>query len=83
MYGLFRYKVVVYYHGTEDEQTYYGIVTGENYGDAMNAVFQDYEYHDETNDEHDADICEITLSAMVNMNNGLEKVYEFGGEGEQ
>ena len=82
MYGLFKYKVVVYYNRLGDERTYYGIVTGKNYGDAVNAVCQDYEYHDETNDEHDADICEITLSAIVNIDNNLKKVYEFDEEGE-
>lgn len=77
MKGLYKYKVTVYEHNTGDEVVHNGVVYGENFGDAVNKVVKDYEYYGTHVNTYDMEICDITISPVIDEKGNVDDIYEF------
>lgn len=79
--GLYKYGITVYEHHIGDELVHKGVVYGESFGDAVDKVVKEYEYHGEST-EYDVEICDITVSPVIDNDGDLDCVYQFE-EGER
>ena len=77
MKGLYKYKVTIYDNYDEKERVYNGIVYSENFGDAVNRVVKSYEYYGEQTKTYDTEICEITVSPVLNNEGDIDDLYQF------
>ena len=77
MKGLYKYKVTIYEHNTGDESIHKGVVYAEGFGDAVNKVVKDYEYYGEDTSEYDTEICDITISPVIDCEGNVDDIYEF------
>lgn len=76
MKGLYKYEVTVYEHNTGDEVVHKGVVYGKNFGDAVNKVVKDYEYYGENSKAYDVEICDITVSPVIDEVGKVDDIYE-------
>lgn len=76
MKGLYKYEVTIYKHKDGDEEVCKGVVIGKNFGDATNKVVKAYEYYGTETDEYDVEICDITISPVIDNEGKIDCIYE-------
>lgn len=77
MKGLYKYKVTIYENRTGDESIRNGIVYAEGFGNAVDKIVESYEYYGEATTEYDTEICDITISPVLDVEGNMDDIYEF------
>lgn len=77
MKGLYKYKITVFNHRDGDEAVYKGVVMAKNFSDATDKVVKAYEYYGTETDEYDVEVCDITISPVIDNEGKVDCIYEF------
>ena len=77
MKGLYKYKVTIFEHLTGDESVRNGVVYAEGFGNAVDKIVKNYEYYGDATTEYDTEICDITISPVLDVDGNMDDIYEF------